>query len=400
MEVPKAPLFLLSLLCFSVISKAADTLTKTQTLADGDTLISAGGNFEMGFFSPENTKNRYLGIWYNKISNCTVVWVANRETPLIDRSGVLKLVDPGIIIILNSSNDTVRITTASTPAPNPVLKLLDSGNLVVKQANGDDSESNFVWQSFNYPCDTLLPGMKLGKDFVTGLERYLSSWKSTDDPARGDYIYKLDPQGYPQAIIRRGSTETYRSGPWNGLRFSGRANQKVNEYYKFGLVFNDKEVYFYYDLVNPSLISELVLDSSGLLRRNQWGNGDWASGCVRRTPLSSDCNRDGFIKYPGIKLPDTRHSWFNESMRFKECESLCLKNCSCTAYSKLNISGDGGGSGCLMWFGDLVDIRQLSGQDGQDIYIRMASSELRKYFCRTLKLLADLKLVRFCAQTD
>ncbi|XAR67511.1 Non-specific serine/threonine protein kinase [Bertholletia excelsa] len=404
MEVPKTPLFLLPLLCFSVISKAADTLTKTQTLADGDTLISAGGSFEMGFFSPENTKNRYLGIWYNKISACTVVWVANRETPLTDRSGVLKLVDPGIIIILNSSNDTVWITTASTPAPNPVLKLLDSGNLVVKQAKGDDSESNFVWQSFNYPCDTLLPG---------------------------DYIYKLDPQGYPQAIIRRGSTETYGSGPWNGLRFSGRANQKANEFYKFGLVFNDKEVYFYYDLVNPSLISELVLDSSGLLRRStwvgpikswetylttpaddcdsynkcgaygscniasspvcsclskfvasnsdKWGSGDWASGCVRRTPLSSDCNRDGFIKYSGFKLPDTRHSWFSESMGLKECKLLCLKNCSCTAYSTLNISGGGDGTGCLFWSGDLVNIRQYSGQDGQDIYIRMASSELARH---------------------
>ncbi|XAR67510.1 Non-specific serine/threonine protein kinase [Bertholletia excelsa] len=431
MEVSKTPLFLLPLLCILIISRAADTITKTQNLADGETLVSAGGSFELGFFSPENSKNRYVGIWYKKIPVCTVVWVANRETPLTDKNGVLKLVDPGIIVLLNSSNGTVWFTNASSTAPNPVVKLLDSGNLVLKLANSDDSESNFVWQSFDYPCDTLLPGMKLGKDFVTGLDRYLSSWKSKDDPAQGDYTYKLDPQGYPQAIISRGSIETYRSGPWNGARFSGRPNQKPNNFYKFGMVFNAKEVYYYYDLVNPSVVSRLFLDQSGFLRRftwidqtkiwdlylrtpaddcdtynkcgaygicniasspvcsclskfvasnsDKWGNGDWASGCIRRTPLSSDCNRDGFIKYSGIKLPDTRHSWISESMGLKECKLLCLKNCSCTAYSTLNISGGGDGTGCLFWSGDLVDIRQYSGQDGQDIYIRMASSELARH---------------------
>ena len=28
---------------------------------------------------------------------------------------------------------------------------------------------------------------------------------------------------------------------------------------------------------------------------------------------------DGFVKYSGVKLPDTRNSWFNESMNLKEC---------------------------------------------------------------------------------
>lgn len=32
----------------------------------------------LALFSPGSTKNRYLGIWYKKISIKTVVWVANR----------------------------------------------------------------------------------------------------------------------------------------------------------------------------------------------------------------------------------------------------------------------------------------------------------------------------------
>jgi hypothetical protein len=46
------------------------------------------------------------------------------------------------------------------------------------------------------------------------------------------------------------------------------------------------------------------------------------------------------------------------------------------AYTNSDIRGNG--SGCILWFGDLVDIRQYT-EDGQDLYIRMASSEIGKY---------------------
>ena len=81
---------------------------------------------------------------------------------------------------------------------------------------------------------------------------------------------------------------------------------------------------------------------------------------------------DGFVKYSGVKLPDTRNSWFDESMNLKECASLCLRNCSCTAYANSDIRG--GGSGCLLWFDDLIDIRDFT-QNGQEFYARMAASE-------------------------
>ncbi|XP_059591525.1 G-type lectin S-receptor-like serine/threonine-protein kinase SD1-1 [Vitis vinifera] len=35
-----------------------------------------------------------------------------------------------------------------------------------------------------------------------------------------------------------------------------------------------------------------------------------------------------------------------------------------------------GGSGCLIWFGDLIDIREFTGDAATDIYIRMSASEL------------------------
>ncbi|XP_019155956.1 PREDICTED: uncharacterized protein LOC109152764 [Ipomoea nil] len=131
-----------------------------------------------------------------------------------------------------------------------------------------------------------------------------------------------------------------------------------------------------------------LLDSGNLVVRDSedenpenflWQSFDyWSDGCHRRIPLKCKNGTDGFKKYSGIKLPDTTHSWFNTTMNLKECEHKCLSNCSCTAYSSLDISN--GGSGCLLWFKDLFDIRLLS-QNGQNIYIRFDSSEIPDESC-------------------
>ncbi|KAJ9671906.1 hypothetical protein PVL29_025526 [Vitis rotundifolia] len=105
--------------------------------------------------------------------------------------------------------------------------------------------------------------------------------------------------------------------------------------------------------------------------QSNWDMADWSNGCVRSTPL--DCQKDGFVNYSGVKLPDTQNSWFNESMNLKECASLCSRNCSCTAYGNSDIRG--GGSGCLLWFGELIDIRDFT-QNGQEFYVRMAAADL------------------------
>ena len=102
-----------------------------------------------------------------------------------------------------------------------------------------------------------------------------------------------------------------------------------------------------------------------------WDGGDFSSGCIRRTPLNCQ-EGDGFLKYSGVKLPDTEHALANSTLSLQECRVACATNCSCTAYAPLDISN--GGTGCLCWFGDLVNMRVI--HPGQDIYIRMAKSEL------------------------
>ncbi|XP_060199270.1 G-type lectin S-receptor-like serine/threonine-protein kinase At4g27290 [Lycium barbarum] len=419
--------FLQILLCglLCSISSAKDTITATDFLTNGKTITSSNGSFEMGFFSPDNSMNNwYVGIWYkHDVSDKPVVWVANRENPITNTSGViLKIVNPGKLALLTAANKIVWSTNSlrRLTVKNPIAQLLNTGNVVIRDAN-DTKPQNFLWQSFDYPTDTLLPGMKMGKNFVTGQEFYLSSWKTEYDPVPGEYTYHCDPTGYPQDVIRKGKVKVFSTGPWNGLSLSGLPGLTQNTKFTFKLDFDEKKAFYSNELLG-SVMYKLTMNSDGVLQRSLWVENkqkwdvfiaspadtcdnygtcgaygscnnirtpvcnclnkfvpkdpknwvtNWSSGCVRRTPLNCQ-NGDGFLKYSGIKLPDTQYSRFDVSMTLHECKQACLSNCSCMAYSNLDIRN--GGSGCLFWFGELIDIRELAG--GQDIYIRMATSEL------------------------
>ncbi|XP_058210783.1 G-type lectin S-receptor-like serine/threonine-protein kinase At4g27290 isoform X2 [Rhododendron vialii] len=348
------PLFL----CCTIFSTSippttpTDTITPTQTTGVYDTVVSAGGNTELRFFTPSGKPYHwYLGIWYKKISTRTVVWVANREIPLTNSLGILQLTQEGNLQLVNSSGSIIWSSNVSRPVQNPVAQLLDNGNLVVREGN-DTNPENFSWESFDFPTDNLLAGMKFGRNLKSGLDRYLTSWRSTDDPAPGNFTYRLDLRVYPELILRSGDTVQFRSGPWNGLRFSGFNMLVPNPVYTFG--------------------SPPCWCLNGFVPNfpQDWDKADWSQGCVRRVQL--DCLGDGFVRYSGVKLPDTKGSWFNVTMSLDECQRVCLEKCNCTAYTSLDIRG--GGSGCLLWFGDLIDIREYH-ENGQDLYIRMAASE-------------------------
>ncbi|MED6204996.1 hypothetical protein PIB30_013992 [Stylosanthes scabra] len=75
-------------------------------------------------------------------------------------------------------------------------KLMDSGNLVLFQDDDNNNNNNgYMWQSFYYPTDTFLPGMKMDADLK------LASWSSDKDPKRGSYIFMMDPTEEAPYII-------------------------------------------------------------------------------------------------------------------------------------------------------------------------------------------------------
>ncbi|XP_028800913.1 G-type lectin S-receptor-like serine/threonine-protein kinase At4g27290 [Neltuma alba] len=336
------------LLIFPPFSSASDVITHDQPLPDGRTLVSKDGIFELGFFSPGGSTHRYVGIWYKSIPQKTVVWVANREKPVKDNSD------------------------------------------------------------------------RVGPE--TRLNRRLTAWRNWDDPSPGDFTCGVALGPIPELVMWKGSEEFQRSGPWNGVSIGG----KTTPLFQLQFVVNEDEVVYTSNLQDKSVITRVVLNQTVYFRQryiwdeqtkswilyssipkdncdsyNPCGpNGnciasesprcqcltgfkpkspqkydalDWTQGCVRSEPWRCRVReKDGFRKFNGLKMPDTRTSWVNASMRLSECKAKCWENCSCKAYANLYITA--GGSGCILWFDDLIDLR-VATVPSQDLFIRMAYSD-------------------------
>ncbi|KAK8689245.1 hypothetical protein V6N13_087967 [Hibiscus sabdariffa] len=407
--------FLLLVFSHLELSEEADVLAVGGLVSDGETLVSALETFELGFFSPGKSRNRYLGIWY-KNSPEAVVWVANRNNPIADTNGVLTVSDSGNLVLLNRTKRVVWSSNVSGTAKHPVARLLDTGNLVLKDKKS--MPESYLWESFDSPSDTLLAGMKIGWNLKTGEERYLTSWRSVDDPSPGNFTYRLDITGLPQLVIGRGLMKMYRTGPWNGIGF-GAVPAVPDLVFKPILISNENEIYYTFKTVGNTINMRLWLNQSGYLQRlisdhgsNRWGvlysvpfdqcgsygfcgansvcssrradtceciqgfipESQGSTNCVRESSL--DCQKgEAFLRLAGVKVPDLSKFHSNENLNPEQCEAECLKNCSCTAYANLSVSD--GHTSCLMWFGDLIDISEVSEvYRGEDVFIRLPSSSL------------------------
>ncbi|KAK9107006.1 hypothetical protein Syun_023017 [Stephania yunnanensis] len=401
----------------------------TDGIAQGEpmnftkTLVSAREVYELGFFAPGSPNNYYLGIWYKKITNRTIVWVANRAQPPITCSTnssttsspcSLTISPDGNLVVMDSNGISTNISSIP-PGRRTAAKLLDSGNLELR----DMSSGDLLWQSFDYPSDTFLPGMKLGFDDVTGRVWTLSSWRSTSDPSPGQFQVMLDPNRTTEFLTMQGSQKYWTSGPWTGQVFLYVPEIRTNGVYNFSFLDNKTQSYFFYTTLNNSpILSRFVIDVSGKLQTYTWLENaqrwilfweqprqqcdiynycgaysncdqtqfpycnclmgfhpsndrdwrlrDWTSGCARNTVL--ECGRDGFLLMRNVSLPLNSRTLAVSSAG--ECRSACLSNCSCNGYSY--------GNQCWAWYSGLYNVKQADVVGG-DFYLRLADSDVKLY---------------------
>ncbi|XAR56608.1 hypothetical protein NMG60_11037156 [Bertholletia excelsa] len=405
-------------------STALDTITRNQSITSNQTLISSGQIFELGFFTPVGSNHSFLGIWYKKYPK-TVVWVANRRNPITDPNVVLTIAADGNLVLISGGKNTLWSSNASKTVENSVATLLDSGNFVLMAEHNFNTTENYIWQSFDYPSDTLLPGMKMGWRLNDTLNGYITAWKTASDPSPGAYTFRLDLIGLPQFFLRRGYAKKFRSGPWNGFQLTGKG-LTANPLFKPVFVSTDEESYYTYELTGAG-VTRFLVNEIGVIQRfilnkesneweimiqvpndlcdnyefcgpngfcrinkspiceclqgfvprsqSNWGMFEWSGGCIRRTKVECGEKGEGFVRVKHVRMPDLLDCWVDKRMGHKECREKCLKNCNCTAYAPLAFNG--GGSGCIIWFGDLVDVRELTQNNvQQDIYLRMPASEL------------------------
>ncbi|WOL12985.1 G-type lectin S-receptor-like serine/threonine-protein kinase [Canna indica] len=428
-------LFFFALLHYPSLSFATDTISASQSLSWRQNITSEGGKFVLGFFSPPGSSSGkyYVGIWYNKISLLTPVWVANREIPLTDpATAELKIShDDGNLVLLSQSRTVVWSSNiASISANSTVAVILDNGNLELRDAS---NSSRVFWQSFDYPSDTWLSGSRLGINKVTNRSQYISSWKNKDDPAPGMFSLQMDPLGTSQFFLFWNlSTKYWATGIWDGEIFT-LVPEMSGDNPIFKHLFqhiNDSEGHFFtYAVPNGNITTRLAVDyASGRIQALTWMEdskswmpfwarpaeqcsvhalcgpfgscndfttpfcncvtgfraksqtdsdlGDRTGGCVRNTPLqcsqnsSSNSEEDGFFEMPNVKLPENSRT-LAAVRSLQDCESACLKNCSCTAFSY-------SAGGCLVWYGDFLNLQEQYNQsDGSTFHLRLAASELQ-----------------------
>ncbi|KAK8489525.1 hypothetical protein V6N11_066313 [Hibiscus sabdariffa] len=305
MNPVKFHLRILLVFFLSHCSFSADTITRDHFIQDNndEVMVSGGKTFALGFFSPGSSTNRYVGIWYHQIPEKTIVWVANRDKPIKDKSGILSIDTRGNLALFQR-NQTLPVwsTNMSTTGTgdSSIATILDSGNLVLLQ---NDARRTVLWQSFDHPTNTWLSLQSLGLNVRTGLNLVFTSWKSPDDPGVGEYSFEMNPAGFPQIFLYKGSAPLWRSGTWTGHSWSGIPEMTKNILFNDSFVYTDDELTFSSNVRNASFISRTVTNETGILQRLTWNNEE-QSWIVFSSTQKESCDFYGYCGPNGYCNPD------------------------------------------------------------------------------------------------
>ncbi|KMT10644.1 hypothetical protein BVRB_5g117620 isoform A [Beta vulgaris subsp. vulgaris] len=376
------------------------------------TLVSPGGVFELGFFTPggNNNKSRFLGIWYNTYNDepnsKIIVWVANRDKPLLDSGGSL-IVKNGSAMVMDIEG-VIYWSAEVAPSSNASYCLQDTGNLIGNRMG--ERVNQVLWQSFDDPTDTFLQGMN-------GAEA-LTSWETSNNPALGNYTFLQieGNKGNKLVIIKKGSPEYWENkvssfdhAPPILSNISLKNISRLEGYNNTRLVMKftgqvqfwkwESERGWSLKLAEPNDRCNLnkicgnfgsCNSNNGFLctclpgflpsSPNSWRSGRFFEGC---SPTSATCSRsysdDVFFRMPMMKV--IPHN--NETN--KNCTDACLKDCNCVAYS-CGVATCTGTSKerCLMWSNEITGLQEEY-RDGITIFIRSTRSiiELTSRNCKT-----------------
>ncbi|KAM5580824.1 hypothetical protein ABKV19_010169 [Rosa sericea] len=418
------------LLCFChPFCSARDTITEDDPIIDdgSEGLVSAGGKFELGFFplhgrGSSGSYRRYVGIWYHNMTPRTVIWVANRDKPLLANHTYSLAINQGTLQVLDitSRKSLWSAEIEIIQSFNRTVKLKDDGNLVLSDT--DAQLAAVLWQSFENPTDTLIPGM------LMDINLELTSWSDEDDPKPGNFIFKLDQNQY---IVMNKSLPYWKSGE-PGNRFSpyevppevagllsnfssssssstDTSRQSINftivDYNYTRLVIDftgklqfstwnesKKEWFPSWSEPKDNCSKFNLCGSFGSCNNNNWplvckclpgfkpkspdnwNSGDFSRGCDRESSMSD--NNSTFLSLNMMKVGEAESPFDVGSET--ECRKECRQNPQCQAYSYAVQRGGTtttSTSSCWTWLEDLNNlVEEYVG--GHNICVRVALSDI------------------------
>ncbi|KAH0714502.1 hypothetical protein KY284_007407 [Solanum tuberosum] len=365
-------LWLLILSAFHAVAIAQDiTLGSSLTPTTNSSWFSLSRRFAFGFY--EQTNGYAVGIYIVGMPNKTAVWTANRNSPVVPSNTVLLLTNDGRLIVQVGSQENSVINSSRAIAS---ASLMDTGNFVLY-----DSDRNVIWQSFDNPTNTLLPGQHISD----GQELFSSA--SEADDSFGIFRLKMQHDGYlVQYPVNTPDTDPYA---YYVSYTSGAGNNVSLNLDDDGLLYLHNSTNSLKNLTRGgyrrerTIIYMLKIDADGILRvyshsLNQqnssviWSStddrcipkglcgpngfctniddqakclclpgfdfvmpGNWSAGCERN--FTAECQlKENTSKYYDMRTivntvwEDSTYIVLGGTTK-EDCEQACLQDCNCEA---------------------------------------------------------------------
>lgn len=371
-----AAVALLLFLCASISAAAPPqgylniSLGSSLTPHTNSAWLSSSGIFAFGFY--DTPDGNAVCIYFASFKERTVVWTANSEDPIVPDNLVLLLTEDGLVLQESESQSVFsRIDNSSQPIA--WASMLDSGNFALYNSDG-----SVVWQSFDNPTDSFLPGQPIPSggmllsrasetDLKTGIFRLRMQ---LDSNLVLYYVYGLDGPGdsyYSSATNNIGSNVSlnlendgrlYLFNGWSALlNLTTGGNPVVGTIYLARLDWDgifrlyNRSLHKEDDWISIWSVTEDKCLPKGLCGVNSFcsfqhnyadckclpgfglvQSGQWSTGCTNN--IMVDCtDKDQSSKYEMTSILNVtwEDNYYGASKGITEehCKQGCLEDCNC-----------------------------------------------------------------------
>ncbi|KAK7287011.1 hypothetical protein RJT34_22417 [Clitoria ternatea] len=361
-----------------------------ENLEEDVIVSSPKGTFTAGFY-PVGQNAYCFAIWYTQQQphknkdNATIVWMANRDQPVNGKRSKLSLLKTGNLVLTDAGQFNVWSTNTASSSQQLQLHLYDTGNLVLEDHNvNNQTASSALWQSFNFPTDTLLPDQPLAGNIN------LVSSRGANNYSSGFYRLFFDYENVLRLIYQGPRVSSvYWPVPWLQSNNFGSGNgrstyndSRVVMLDALGYLVSSDNFTFNSSDYGRVLQRRLTLDHDGNVRlysreqhgqKQEWsvtgqfiqqpcsihgicgpnsicsldsrigrkcsclpGYGwfdkqDWSQGCKPNfQPLSTD-DKSRFFRLKGVDFYGYDYGFF-VNHTYQECEKLCLGLSECKGF--------------------------------------------------------------------
>ncbi|KAG9147136.1 hypothetical protein Leryth_005367 [Lithospermum erythrorhizon] len=399
------------------------TLNQGSSLVQSrnDQISSENGVFTAGFYSVG--PNAYcFSIWFTQQlvnQETIIVWMANRDYPVNGKDTHISLTESGELILNDAGQQIIWRTNTESNSP-VSLQLNNNGNLVVQTPDGD-----VIWQSFDSPTNTLLPGQ-----FLTRNTKLVSS-RSRTNHSSGYYKLFFDNDNVLRLLYDGPDiTSVFWPAPWLVTWDSGRSafnNSKLAVLDSAGFFQSSDTFNFKTSDYGAMNYRRLVLDVDGNARVysldpavGRWSvtwqaivptcrthgicganslcneafddrqcsclpgykvkdQADWSLGCEPDFEVSCNDNVEDdvseFLQLPHVEFYGYDVGYF-QNYSYSACAKLCLENCNCKGFQYV-FGKNPGVYGCLPKF--LLFNGRRADDFQNPTYIRLPKANITSY---------------------